>query len=125
VGEIEMHIVGDGDIQFAVAVVIDEGAAGAPFFAGSSDACLLGHLFEGAIALVVKEAIFTVAGHVDVVEPIVVIVANAHALAPPSGDKTCLRGDIGEGPVVVVVEQMVSRFVLFGPLPFRSEDWCH
>ena len=81
-----MNVVGDGEIEFAVAVVVDEGAACAPLLAGASDSGLLGYLFEGAVALVVEEAIFAVAGDVEVVEAVVVVVADADSLAPAGGD---------------------------------------
>ncbi len=81
-GEVEVHVVGDGEVQLAVAVVIDEGTAGAPLFSCSSDAGLLGYLFEGAIALVMEETVFAVAGDVEVVESVVVIVPDADTLAP-------------------------------------------
>ncbi len=38
VGEVEVYVVGDGEVEFAVAVVVDEGAARAPLFAGAGDA---------------------------------------------------------------------------------------
>lgn len=56
--EVEVHVVGNGEIQFAVTVIIDECTAGAPFLTRSGDAGLLGNLFEGPISLVVEEAIF-------------------------------------------------------------------
>ncbi len=77
VREVEVNVVGNGEIQLAVAVVVDEGTAGAPLLACSSDASLLGYLLECSIALVVEEAVFAVAGDVDVVESVVVIVSNA------------------------------------------------
>jgi hypothetical protein len=109
-GEVEVHVVGDGEVELAVAVVVDEGTAGAPLFSCSGDSGLLGYLFEGAIALVVEEAVFAVAGDVEIVESVVVIVSDAGALAPACGDETCLRGDIGEGAVVIVVEEVVGGF---------------
>jgi hypothetical protein len=116
VGEVEVHIVGDGEVELAVAVVIDEGTAGAPLFSCSGDACLLGYFFEGAIALVVKEAIFTVAGDIEIVESVVVVVPDAGALSPSRGDEAGLRGDVGEGTVVIVVEEVVGGLVeiIFG-----------
>ncbi len=77
-----MDVVGDDEIEFAVAVVVDEGAAGAPLFAGACDSGLLGYFFEGAVALVVEEAVLAVAGDVEIVEAIVVVVADAGSLAP-------------------------------------------
>jgi hypothetical protein len=113
-GEVEVHIVGDGEVEFAVAIVINEGTAGAPLFSCSGDAGLLGHLFEGAIALVVEEAVFAVGSDVDVVEPVVVVVPDACTLAPACRDEPCLGSDIGEGTVVIFMEEVVSGFVLFG-----------
>ena len=83
--EIEVDVVGDDEIEFAVAVVVDEGAAGAPLFAGACDSGLLGYFFEGAVALVVEEAVLAVAGDVEVVEAVVVVVADAGSLTPAGG----------------------------------------
>jgi hypothetical protein len=77
-----VHVVGDGQVQLAVAIVVDEGAAGAPLLARTGDTCLLRNLLEGSIALVVEEAVFAIAGNVDVVESVVVIVSNAGTLSP-------------------------------------------
>ena len=52
-GEIEVHVVGDHQVEMAVAIVIDEGAAGAPGFSGAGDAGLLADIGEGAVAVVV------------------------------------------------------------------------
>ncbi len=76
--------------RLAVAVVVDEGAAGAPLLAGAGDAGLLGDLAEGAVALVVEEAVFAVGGDVEVVEAVVVVVADAGALAPAGGGEAGL-----------------------------------
>ncbi len=80
--EIEVDVVGDDEVELAVAVVVDEGAAGAPLLAGACDSGLLGYLFEGAVALVVEETVLAVAGDVEVVEAVVVVVADAGSLAP-------------------------------------------
>ena len=63
-----MDVVGDGEVELAVAVVVDEGAAGAPFLASAGDAGLLGYFLEGPIALVVEEAVVAVAGDIEVVD---------------------------------------------------------
>ena len=67
-GEVEVHVGGDHQVELAVAVVVDEGAAGAPLVSGAGDAGLLGDFLEGAISLVVEEAALAVAGDVHVVE---------------------------------------------------------
>ena len=63
-----------------------------------------------SVALVVEEAVLAVAGDVEVVEAVVVIVADAGALAPTGREEAGLGGDVGEGAVVVVVEEMVGGF---------------
>ncbi len=57
-GKIEMDVVSHGEVQLAVAVIIDESAAGTPFLSGSGHSGLFGHFEERAITLIVKEAIF-------------------------------------------------------------------
>ena len=51
--EIEVDVVGDHEIEMAVAVVVDEGAAVAPGFAGASDAGFFADVGEGAVTIVV------------------------------------------------------------------------
>src|ERR1700733_14035459 len=68
VGEVEVYIVGDGEIEFAVAIIVNEGAARSPLFAGTGNACLLRYLLEGSVALVVEGAIFGIGGGVCGVE---------------------------------------------------------
>jgi len=52
--EIKVNVVGYGEVQLAVAVVIDKGTAGTPLLACSGNASLFGYLFECSVALVVK-----------------------------------------------------------------------
>lgn len=104
-----MNVIGYGEIEFAVAVVIDEGAAGAPFFTGAGDFSLFCHFFESAVSFVVEEAVFAIPRYVYVVVAVIVIIADADALSPAGGGKTCFFGNVGECAVVVVMEEMVSR----------------
>ena len=106
--QVEVHIVGDGDVELAVAVVVHKGAAGAPLLAAARRAGLLGHFLEGSVAFVMVQAIFAVGGDVDVVVAVVVIIADAGSLPPTGGDEAGLGGDVGEGAVVVVVEEMAG-----------------
>src|SRR5579871_1099087 len=108
--EIEVHVVGDDEIEFAVAVIVDEGAAGSPLFAGAGDSGSFGDLFEGAIALIVEEAILAIAGDVKVVEAVVVIITDADSLAPADGSQACTGSDVSERTIVVVVEEVTGWF---------------
>ncbi len=76
-----------------------------------------GDIAEGAVALVVEEVVMAVGGDVEVVEAVVVVVADAGALAPGGEGEAGLGGDVGEGAVVVVVEEVAGgrvRFCDFG-----------
>ena len=80
--EVHVDVVGDEEIELAVAIVVNEGAAGAParFLAG--DARLFADVGEGAVAVVVVENVLAVVGDEQVVEAVVVVVADADALSP-------------------------------------------
>ena len=102
--EIEVDVVGDGDVELAVAIVVDEGAAGAPLLAGAGDPGFAGYLAKRAVALVVEEAVEAVSGDVDVVVSIVVVVADAGALSPAGGGEAGFGGDVGECAIVIVTK---------------------
>ena len=106
---VEVDVVGDGDVEFAIAVVVDEGATCPPLLAGAGDAGLLRNLAEAAVAFVVIEAILAVAGYVEIGQAIVIVVANAGPLAPAGAGEPGLRGDVGEGAVLIVVEEVARR----------------
>ena len=72
----------DEQVELAVAIVVDEGAARAPLLAAARGAALLGDFAERAVALIVEEPVLAVAGDVEIVEAVVVVVADARALAP-------------------------------------------
>src|SRR6266567_2098065 len=59
-GQIEIDVVGDEQIELAVAVVVDKGAAGAPGFSVAGNFGFLADVGEGAVAIVVVEHAFAV-----------------------------------------------------------------
>ena len=71
-GEIEVDVVGDGDVELAVAVVVDEGAASSPLLAGAGDSGCLRHFLKRPVAFVVVEAVEAVSSDVEVVVSVVV-----------------------------------------------------
>jgi len=99
----------------AVAVVVDEGAAVAPGFAGAADACFFADVGERAIAVVVIEDVFSVVGDVEIFPAIVVVIADANSLAPSGVSEAYFLGDVGERAVVIVVIEMAGlRFSMCG-----------
>lgn len=105
-GEFEVNVVGYDEVESAVTIVVEEGAPGTPFFSSPGDSGLFGYVFESPIPLIVEEMIFTVAGDIEVVVAIIVIVPDTCALAP-AGESDCgASSDIGKSSVVVVMEEV-------------------
>src|ERR1039458_3103634 len=76
---IEFQIVGNEEIQIPVAVDVDEGASRAPPRALVQQARLLGHIRKRAVAVVAVKNIPRPAGDKDILEAIVVVVADRDA----------------------------------------------
>ena len=87
---VENQVVGDEEIQLAVAIVIDPGAAGSVMRAGMQQARFLGHVGERSVAVVVKQNVLAPAGDEDIVEAVVVVIAHGDAARP----RRCGRGRI-------------------------------
>ncbi len=82
--EIEVHVIGDDEIELAVAIVVNEGAAASPSLARSADARLVGHIGEDTV-IVVVETVLAVVGDVEIFPAVVVVVADTDALSPAAG----------------------------------------
>src|SRR5581483_6726346 len=80
--EIELKIIGDEQIEVAVAVVVDEGAAGAPARNITEQTSLFGYVSKSAIAIVAIKFVLPEVRNEEIFEAVVVIVADAHAACP-------------------------------------------
>ena len=69
---------------------------------------LVRDLDEGPVPLIVKEAIGAVASDVDVVEAVIVVVADTRPLAPSRRGESGFYSDVGKGSVMVVMKEMVG-----------------
>jgi hypothetical protein len=67
-----------------------------------SDARCRGHVFELAVAFVVKEAVAFERGDVDVVAPVVVEIGHGHADAVDFDVEAAAARDVGERAVMIV-----------------------
>ena len=82
---------------------------------------LLRDVGEGAVVVVVVEAVLAEVGDVDVGPAVVVVVADGYAEAPAVVGDAGLGRDVGEGAVVIVVEERgVRRGGLAGRARRRS-----
>ena len=123
--EIEIHIVGDNQIEAAIAIVVDEGAARAPGLARSGDSGLLSDFSEDPMIVVVK-AVLPVVGDVEIFPSVIVVIPDADALAPTSRRQPCFGSDIGKGAVVIImveaIRRSLSRGKSFQPCAVDQED---
>ena len=92
----------------AVAIVVDESAAGVPALAVAGDAGFFADIGESAVAVVVVENIFAEISHEEIVEAVVVVIADADSLAPAGMQEPGFLGDVGEGAVAIVSEKMIG-----------------
>src|SRR5580658_3643174 len=120
-----LHIVGDDEIEFAVAIVIDPGRAGREL-ARPPQSRGLGHVGESSVAVVVEEMALSDRSNKNVVEAVVVVVTDGDAKTKERNVEARFARHIGESAVVVVViELQRSRAVLdMAPpiLPVDEED---
>ena len=93
----------------AVAVIIDKGASGAPGFAVACNAGLFADIGERAVTIVVIQNVFAVIGNVKIFPAVVVVIADANALAPSGAEQAALPNDIGKGAIMIVVVEMAGR----------------
>src|SRR5439155_1759819 len=109
-------VVGDEKIEAAVAIVVDESAAGVPALAVSGDSGFFADVSECAIAVVVIENILSEVGDEEIVETVVVVVAYANTLSPAGMKKSCFGGDVSESPIAIVFEEMIGGFLTGGKI---------
>ena len=79
---IEVDVVADEEVEVAVLVVVEKGAAGVPAQSVLEEAGFFGDISERAVAIVAEERILPVVADEEIVPAIVVVVANAAGLAP-------------------------------------------
>ena len=100
----------------AIAVVVEEGAAGAPADAVLKEAGGLGDVGEGAVAMVAHEAVLTPEAAEEIVEAVVVVIADADAGLPAGESKTGVFRYVSEGSVAVVLVEVRSGSFAGRPL---------
>src|ERR1700753_279953 len=98
----------------AVAVVVDEGAAGVPACLGPGlgPAGLLGYGGKGTVTVVLIKRVLAVVGHEKIIVAIVVVVTDTTGLSPAGFVLQAGAGRyIGKGTVAVVLEKMTAGFL--------------
>src|SRR5205814_456719 len=102
------------EIETAVAIVVDESAASVPALPGAGDASFFADVGEGAVAVVVVEDVFPEVRDEEIVEAVVIVIADADALSPAGMKQAGFGGDVGESAVAIVFEKMIGGFLAGG-----------
>src|SRR5262249_7301026 len=105
--QIEVDVVGDKQVQVAVAVIIEKGAACAPLGVLGTQASLRGYVGGRPVAIVVVERVAAPVGDEEIIETVVIVIADAHGLAPSGSRQAGLVGNIAKRSVAVVAQQPV------------------
>ena len=126
--EIELDVIANEKIEVPIAVVVEKSAAGAPVNLFVVETSFASHVGERAIAVVVEQDIMSPETAKQVIPAVVVIVADAHSGLPPGASQAGFLGDIGEGSVTIILEQLRSRLLFPAatsrPGEFRWSDKC-
>src|SRR5439155_10890622 len=103
-------------VQVDIPVIIDQTAPGVPSgtLATLEEAGLFGNFGEGTVCIVVIEDILAPVGDEQILETVVIVISDAHSLAPARAAKARPCRNIRERPVAVVVVEVVSWLAAFG-----------
>src|SRR5438874_11857799 len=101
----------DEQVQQAVVVVIQPCRAGAPVVGRTADTGLRGHVFESSVPIVVEQMIAADAGYDQVLESVVVVVADRNAHAVETHVEPGPGGDVGEMSFALVVVEGVGGWL--------------
>ena len=96
VGEIEIHIVDNDQIQKSVAIEIEERATCAPARLGRSQPPLLGFVLEPAIAKVSIESVLSPLRDKQIRISVIVYIADTDPLSPAGEFDSCLVCNVFE-----------------------------
>src|SRR5439155_11683383 len=112
--QVEIDVVGDEEIEFAVTIVVDKRAASVPTLAVPAHAGFVGHIGERAIAVIVVKHVLAKIGDEEIFEAVVVVVTNADALSPAGVGYASLQSNVGECAVSIILEKMRRRLLAPG-----------
>src|SRR5213080_1321951 len=109
--QVEIDVVGDEEIEFAVTIVVDKRAASVPTLAVPAHAGFVGHIGERAIAVIVVKHVLAKVACEEILKAVVVVVTNANALSPAGVGYASLQSNVGECAVSIIFEEM-GRWLL-------------
>src|SRR5262249_43746790 len=112
-GYIKVDIMSYEQIELAVTIIVDKGAAGAPTWRLLVEPSLFSDVDEFALAVIPVKDVLSIVGHEYVIEAVVVKIADADSLAPAGPCEVCAASNVGEGSIPVIVVEVIGRFLAF------------
>ena len=106
--EREAHVIGNEQIKVPIPVVVKETASRSPAWLIVPKAGTVGHVGKSSIAVVAIETVLPEVGTKNILESVVVVIADANAGRPARCLQASLLRDIGEGSVVIVLVKAIS-----------------
>ena len=103
------HVVADEEVEFAVIVVIEEPATGAPLIAVSIQPGFRGDVAKLAAAQVLEEPVPTDPRDKHVDEPVVVVVAHGHTHGVHRDVESRSGGNVRKAALAVVTVEFQGR----------------
>src|SRR5229473_2115176 len=106
--EREAHVIGNEQIKIPIPVVVKETASRSPAWLIVPKAGTLGHVGKRSIAVVSIETVLPEVGTKNILESVVVVVADANAGRPAGCLQASLLRDVGERSVAIVLVQAIG-----------------
>jgi len=104
----EADVIGDEQVKMAIAIVIDKSATGAPARLVVEQAGVFGDIGEGAVTIVAEQDVLAEIGAENVVEAVIIIIADADPVGPADRVETSFFGDVGESAVAIVFVKAIG-----------------
>src|SRR5260370_14273898 len=106
---VEIEVIGDKQIELAIPVVVDPGAARAPTRPVRAQSGFPGYVGESAVPIVVVEEVLAPVRDEQILKPIVIVVANTNSGRPTCAEQARFGGYVGEGAVPIILVEPVRR----------------
>ena len=120
--EVELDVVGHEQVQESIAVVVEKSATRAEANGIAMEPRLFGDIGKSPVPIVPVQLVLPVVGAKQIFMPVVVVVADTHAVGPAGVLQPCLFGDIGEGAIPVVLVQPVRSACGYAVQAPASDD---
>src|SRR5690242_18668867 len=107
-----------------VAIIVQEGAAGAPANVLVMETRSFRHVRERSVAVVAEEHVVAPEAAEQVIPSVVVVIADAHAGLPAGAANSGFFRDVAECSVAVVLVEMRRRRFPGGPVLAEQSSVC-